>query len=152
MSKPRVIGSYVKIALNDLQSAGRLGFDDRNAAQMIFQAAENLTMAALTSEEIDVRAIRRRVGNHQLGAMIAELPDACAVKEDLDAVSMLEAYAMTYRYPTAGGRIPEAPEPAEAKQWFDALKAIAAVFCTHFRITPTEQNPIARNLSPMRKA
>jgi hypothetical protein len=92
MSRQRVIGSHVKIALNDLQSAGKLGFSDRNTAQMLFQAAENLTMAALTSEGVDVGMVRRSVGNHQLGVMIAALPDACVIKADLEAVSVLEIY------------------------------------------------------------
>jgi hypothetical protein len=117
---------------------------------MLFQAAENLTMAALTSEGIDVGTVRRSVGNHQLGAMIAALPDACAIKADLEAVSILEIYATTYRYPSPAGRIQEAPDPTETKQWLEALKAITQAFCVHFPIAPTEPTPIARNPNPMR--
>lgn len=145
---------HVKIASSDLQSAHRLGFGDRNAVQLLFQAAENLTLAALTAENIDLAAARRASGgkHHQLDDMVDLLPDACVAKSDLDQVSILTTYATTYRYPTTGGRIPSAPDAKQARQWFDHLTALLQTFCTHFGVDPRDNAPVAKSVAPMRQA
>lgn len=110
MAKATKIASHVRIALADLVSAKKLGFDDRNSAQLLFYAAENLLMATMTSEGIDLGEIRKKIGNHQLDRMIDQLPSDCIVKKKFEDVIELTAYATTFRYPTPSGNIPDAPE------------------------------------------
>lgn len=150
MREAQVIGAHLKIAVEDLLSAAKLGPGDRNSVQMLFQATENILMAVFTSEGIDVAALRRTVGNHQLSAMIDHLPAACGIRDDLNEVAILEAYATTYRYPTPSGRVPEAPEAADVEAWFEHLKRIAGRLCTHFKVDARAEQPAAQVLDPIR--
>lgn len=151
MAEARTIAAHLRLALSHLVSAGRLGAADRNAVQLLFYAAENMVLAVLVSEGIDKADLRRRLGNHQLALMIDTLPDACAVKEPLAQVAALEAYATTYRYPTPGGRIPQAPDPARVEDWMARLRAIGQDLCSHFRVAPEGGEPLAGHTGPPRE-
>ncbi len=150
MSKARVIGSHVKLALDDLLSVKTLGFSDRNSVMLLFYAAENLLMAVLTSEDTDVGSLRRKIGNHQLDRMIDELPHTCSVKRDFVQVSELTAYATTYRYPTPGGRIPVSPAQDDVGKWYRDLIGIVNSCTHHFRINPNDAEPVAGYDGPFR--
>lgn len=150
MREAQVIGAHLKIAVEDLLSAAKLGAKDRNAVQMLFQATENILMAVFTSEGIDVAALRRTVGNHQLAAMIDHLPEECSVKADLESVSILEAYATTYRYPSPSGRVADAPDTEDFEGWLENLRDLAGRLCRHFRVDVKVDSPAAQNLKPSR--
>jgi len=146
----RLIASHLRIALIDLKSARKLGFEDRNAAQLLFQATENLTMAVLSSEIINVSELRRRVGNHQLYAMICELPEECAVKEALMELAILEGYATTYRYPSPSGSIPKKPDLHLSQKLYDNIYSLTEKLFRHFRVSTKDEQSGAENVSPIR--
>ena len=74
MSKARAIGSHVKLAFHGVNSARKLGPDDRQTGMLWFYAVENLVMATLASEDISRREWRAAAGDHQIDRMIAILP------------------------------------------------------------------------------
>ena len=126
-----VIASLLRVAKDDLDAARRLSSPvNRNAIYHCEQAAEKIIKAILTSEGIHA-GIR-----HQLGEMVDSIPDANPVKPMLRAIENLQAYATTYRYPTAGGRIPDSPDQkaveAAAAKVHNALTIVAAKFGVDF--------------------
>ncbi len=150
MSKARVIGSHAKLALDNLLSVKTLGPSDRNSVMLLFYAAENLLMAVLTSENIDLGVLRRKTGNHQLDRMIDALPDACTVKTDFAGVAELTAYATTFRYPTPGGRIPVSPERGDVEKWYRHLIGILNSCTQHFQVDRKDTEPVAGYDGPFR--
>ena len=116
----------------------------------MFYAAENLLMAALVSEGIDVGAVRRKTGNHQLDRMLDELPDACAIKSSLENIIDLVAYATTYRYPTPAGNLPKPPSQEDAMRYFEILVETLEVCVRHFQVDVELEEPEAGTVLPIR--
>lgn len=108
-SNPRAalyIASLLRIARDDLQGARILArASNRNAIYCCEQAAEKIIRAILTSEGLHAGA------SHRLAEMVDQLPDLNPLKERLRCLEELEAYATSFRYPTAAGRIALAPSP-----------------------------------------
>ena len=151
MSKERAIASHVMLAISGLQSVKKLGLEDRNSANLLFYVAENLILAVLTSEDVDVRRVRSTVGNHQLDRMIDCLPDQCSVKTDLGNLAPLTAFATTYRYPEPSGGIPEAPKTPLVENWYNDLFKVAELFARHFRVPGKDSRPLAGYVGPFRR-
>jgi len=103
-----VIANYLRVASQDLDGARTLAASgNRNAVYLCEQAAEKIIRAVLTSEGTHGGI------KHQLDLMVDEVPDANPMKAQLRAIEHLAAFATTYRYPTAAGRVIDAPLPAD---------------------------------------
>lgn len=150
MHKRRAIGSCIKLACEDLISVKKLRPNERVALISMVYVAENLLTAVMTSEGIDVGAVRRKYGNHQIDAMIDALPDECPIKEEFEKLADLTIYATTYRYPSPTGKIPKDVDLKEGESYFDSLYYILGKLVKHFQVNPREKEPLARNLEPIR--
>lgn len=150
MSEGRVIGAYIRIAAGDLADAKILPPESRNIAQLLFQAAEKITLALLASENIHPSFARLKTGNHQLEGMVGLLPDENPLKPDLKSVAALTSYATTYRYPTGSGRIPDSPLQDSTDRWIGVLDRVLARCATGFGIDLTQAQPIASRPGPLR--
>lgn len=75
------------------------------AIYLLFQAAENIILAILTSEAQDVG----RPEQHRLELYVAKIPDSNPLKPRCKDIANLAKYATSYRYTTTEGNIPEAP-------------------------------------------
>jgi hypothetical protein len=146
----RVIGTHLKLASDNLLSVNKLSPSDRVSPTLMFYAAENLMMAIFTSEGIDVGAVRRTVGNHQLDRMLDAMPDACPVKAKFEDVIDLVAYSTTYRYPTPVGNLPKPPSAAEAAKYFSTLKDILQICTRHFKVDVKLDEPMAGSVTALR--
>lgn len=107
MSDAQTIASHIRLAGECICDAeALLATGSRNAAYLTSQAAEHALRAVATSEELHIE----RRDAHQLDTIVRRLPDANIDKPALAGLAYLEAYATTYRYPTATGRIPVMPD------------------------------------------
>ena len=104
MSDERLIANQLRLAWIDLQDAQTL-IGSRNAVYHAEQCAEHVVLALAQAEGIHFD----RSYQHQLDRMVEALPNENSFRQPLKAVTWLEAYATTYRYPTPTGRIREPP-------------------------------------------
>ncbi len=108
MSVEVLIANLLRVAKEDLDGARLLaGPGNRNAIYLCEQAAEKVIRAVLSSEGIHAGI------KHQLQEMVDLVPDANPLKPLLRDIEYLTAYATSYRYPTAQGRI-KMPPPSDA--------------------------------------
>lgn len=145
MSAELLIANLLRVAKEDLEGARLLErAGNRNAIYLCEQAAEKLIRAILTSE-------KKHAGiKHDLDAMVELLPDENPLKPALRAIEDLSAFATSYRYPTAAGRVVQAPkgqafEERAAKVEF-ALREAAG----RFGVDLDEPNTPATTPAPIR--
>lgn len=153
MPKARIIGGHIRIAYENLRSAKRIGLERRDSSLMMFLAVENLVLATFSSEDIDLGEVRARKGrNHHLDQLVEELPDACAVKDDLLTLSVLSAYSTTFRYPTPAGRVPKAPDQKQSQEWYDKAERVLMLFIVHFKVDMKQDSPVSGSVLPVRNS
>lgn len=100
MSAELLIANLLRVAKDDLEGARLLSSQaNRNAICLCAQSAEKIIRAVLTSEG------KHGGIKHDLRAMVDLIPQENPLKPALRAVEQLSAYATSYRYPTAAGRI-----------------------------------------------
>lgn len=117
MSVRRLIANLLRVSREDLEGARLLAdAGNRNAIYLCEQAAEKTIRAVVSSEGLH-SGIR-----HQLDEMVELIPEENPLKPQLRRIEYLAAYATTYRYPTAAGRIKAAPSAEEVER---ALSAVA---------------------------
>lgn len=138
MSDDRLLASYLRVAREAAKAAELLaGAGNRGAANSAFQAAENLVYAVLVAENVDLSALRRGgARNHHLEDFVAALPEANVLRGDLFLFAELSAYATTYRYPTAAGRIPPAPPAALLDRQLRDLASLIAECMEEWGVDP----------------
>jgi HEPN domain-containing protein len=104
MSAELLIANLLRVAKEDLDGARLLASSrNRNAIYLCEQAAEKIIRAVLTSEG-------KHAGiKHQPQEMVDQIPDINPLKPALRAIEYLTAYATSYRYPTAHGRVVGTP-------------------------------------------
>jgi HEPN domain-containing protein len=104
LSSELLVANLLRVAKEDLEGARVLGAArNRNAPYLCEQAAEKIIRAVLTTEG-------KHAGiKHLLDEMVDLVPDENPLKADLRSIEHLAAYATTYRYPTAAGRLKQAP-------------------------------------------
>ena len=119
MSLRRLIANLIRVSHEDLDGARMLARgENRNAIYPCEQAAEKVIRAVVSSEG-------KHAGiRHQLDEIVDLLPDENPLKSHLRTIEYLAAYATTYRYPTAAGRIKAAP----TKDVAEALQAAVTAF------------------------
>jgi len=117
---PRVIAAYLDDVDLELDAARRLVVDPPNrfAAFHLQQASEKLVKAVRLSRGLRVTA------DHDLEALVDELPHDDAWRAKLRALEPLSAYATTYRYPSPTGKRKGGPSNDEVLVW---IKAIAGL-------------------------
>jgi HEPN domain-containing protein len=107
MSVPRRISAFLDLAAQDVDAARTLATaGNRYAAYHCQQAAEKLIKAVLLHRGIESGT------EHRLDVLVDKLSDTDAWKASLRPLDAYSPYATTYRYPTPGGRVSAAPDPA----------------------------------------
>ncbi|MDE0212338.1 MAG: hypothetical protein OXI66_03025 [Boseongicola sp.] len=150
MSKARAIGSHVKLAFLGVNSARKLGPEDRQTAMLLFHAVENLVMATLASEDISRMEWRATAGNHQIDRMTSVLPSDCVIKSNLEEFSPLTVYSTGFRYPTASGKVMKAPDEDVTRKWIEQATELVTVFVRNFQVDVTNDDAVAGSTSPFR--
>jgi HEPN domain-containing protein len=117
---PRVIAAYLDDVDLELDAARRLVADPPNrfAAFHLQQASEKLVKAVRLSRGLRVTA------DHDLEALVDELPHDDPWRAKLRVLEPLSAYATTYRYPSPMGKRKGGPGNDEVVVW---IKAIAGL-------------------------
>lgn len=119
MSVPRRIVAFLDLAVQDVEAARTLAVtNNRYAAYHCQQAAEKLIKAVLLHRDIESGT------EHRLDVLVDELPDADPWKSKLRPLEIYSPYATTYRYPTPGGRIVAAPDPARVAVDANVIEAL----------------------------
>jgi HEPN domain-containing protein len=127
MSVELMIASLLRVAREDLAGAQLLAAaTNRNAIYLCEQAAEKVIRAVLTSEGVHAGI------KHFLADMVDQVPDENPLKPRLREIEYLAAYATTYRYPSAVGRIKVAPSASELELALARVgAALVAVAAAH---------------------
>lgn len=133
------IASLLRIARDDLQGARVLGnAHNRNAIYFCEQAAEKIIRAVLTSEGLHAGA------SHRLGEMVDQIPDLNPLRAQLEALEELEAYATSFRYPTAAGRIPPAPSQEVFERYAKSVGATLEEAARRLGVELDDTTPASR--------
>jgi HEPN domain-containing protein len=118
----RVVAAYLDEVDVELDAVKRLAADPPNrlAAFHLQQGAEKLVKA--------VRLIRglRVTADHNLEALVQELPAGDPWQAKLRAIEPLSAYATTYRYPSPAGRRKDGPGKEQVLTWAQAIAELNA--------------------------
>jgi HEPN domain-containing protein len=116
----RVIAAYLDDVDVEIEAARRLiaAPPNRLAAFHLQQAAEKLVKAVRLSRGLRVTA------DHNLEALVAELPADDTWITKLRAVEPLSVYATTYRYPSPTGKRKGGPDDAEVLVWLKLLTGL----------------------------
>jgi HEPN domain-containing protein len=119
MSVARRTAAFLDLAVQDVDAAKTLAATrNRYAAYHCQQAAEKLIKAVLLHRGIESGT------EHRLDVLVDKLPDDDTWKAKLRPLDAYSPYATTFRYPTPGGRIPAAPEPAQVAEDARAIEAL----------------------------
>ena len=111
MTKSRRVAALLTLADADLEAALALAdIGNRYAAYHCQQGAEKLVKAVLLDLGVESGA------EHRIDVLLAKLPNTEPWKARLQPLERLTPFATTFRYPTPGGRIPEAPDAGAVKR------------------------------------
>lgn len=145
MSAERLIASLLRVAKEDLDGARLLSSArNRNATYLCTQSAEKVIRAVLTSEG-------KHAGiKHHLNEMVDLVPDENPLKPALRSIEHLAAYATSYRYPTASGRIPAPPSQAVFEEDAARVEASLNAAVARFRVDLTKPDTSAGSAAPIR--
>jgi len=91
----------------------------RISAFHLQQAAEKLVKAILSAENIHTGA------GHNIGQLVALLPDGHEWKADLMGLDYLSQFATAFRYPSESGRVKPAPDQARLDEFARLITALA---------------------------
>jgi HEPN domain-containing protein len=147
MSDERLIANQLRLASIDLQDAQTL-IGSRNAVYHAEQCAEHIVLALAQAEAIHFD----RSYHHQLDRMVERLPNENLFKQALKAVTWLEAYATTYRYPTPSGRINEPPRPDKLNNVLGLLGKLLREVSEYFEVDLAKEDSPAAHAKPPRKS
>lgn len=119
-SDPRVINAYLDDVDLELDAAKRLIANPPNrfAAFHLEQAAEKLVKAVRLGRGLRVTA------DHNIEALIDELPDDDPWRTKLRVVEPLAAYATTYRYPSPTGKRKSGPANDDVLAWIETIAGL----------------------------
>ncbi len=119
---PRVIAAYLDDVDLELDAAKRLIADPPNrfAAFHLEQAAEKLVKAVRLGRGLRVTA------DHNIEALVDELPANDPWRTKLRVLEPLAAYATTYRYPSPTGKRKGGPSNDEVLVWIKTISGLTA--------------------------
>jgi HEPN domain-containing protein len=140
-----LIAGLLRVAREDLDGARLLAqATNRNAVYLCEQAAEKIIRAVLSSEGLHAGI------KHHLDEMVDLVPDVNPIKGLLRKIEDLGAFATSYRYPTAAGRVVAPPTgPAIAKLISDVNIALERV-SEAFAVDLSKPNSPASKPTPIR--
>lgn len=108
MSVPRRIMAFIELAAQDVDAAETLATtQNRYSAYHCQQAIEKLAKALLLQRGIEAGT------EHRLDVLFDRIPEDDPWSARLRSLDKYTPFATTFRYPTPGGRIPAALDPAE---------------------------------------
>ncbi len=137
--------NLLRIAAEDLAGAKLLAErGNRNAVYLLEQTAEKTIRAVLTSE-----SIHGGIG-HDLKALVDRIPDENPAKPSLRAIEHLGAFATTFRYPTAEGRIKAPPSTNELAGDVTAVEAALNEVAQRLGVELGKPNSPAAKSGPIR--
>lgn len=137
MSAEQQIAALLRIAEEDIEATELLWRSkNRNAWYLCEQAAEKVIRAVLTSEG------KHGGIRHHLDEMVDLIPDENPLKEPLRQIEMLSAYATSFRYPTAGGRIPR--PHGDLTEILALVAKIHADLVAHFQVDLRGEGPAGK--------
>jgi HEPN domain-containing protein len=145
MSDERLIANHLRPAWIDLQDAQTL-IGSRNAVYHAAQCAEHIVLALAQAEGIHFD----RSYHHQLDRMVGAFPNENSFRQPLKAVTWLEAYATTFRYPTPTGRIREPPPPERLNDVLKLLEGLLRDVSVHFAVDLAKDDSPAGHRRPPR--
>ena len=107
-------------ALLDIDAARRLVADppNRHAAFHLQQAAEKLVKAVRLHRALYPTA------EHQIAALLIELPADDPWRAKLGALGPLSDYATSFRYPSGFGKAKPGPSVGEVRNWITKIEAL----------------------------
>ena len=147
MSVERLIASHLRLAREALDGAGLLlDGGNRNAVYLAEQAVEQMILAVAQAEIIH---FPRNV-QHQLDTMIRSFPPENPIAADLFALSWLEAYATTFRYPRTQGGVAEPPPHEKLTDALKSMESLLAKLTGHFGVRLSVKDEPARTSKPLR--
>lgn len=115
-----VVEGYFKVLDEDMAAARQLmACVPRVSAFHLQQAAEKLVKAILSAENIHASA------DHNIGQLVASLPDGHEWKADLMELDYLSQFATTFRYPSETGKVKPAPERAKLEEFAELIATLA---------------------------
>lgn len=145
MNADVVIANFLRIASQDLDGAKLLATArNRNAIYLCEQAAEKVIRAVLTSEGTHA-GIR-----HNLEEMVDLVPDGNPIKPRLRAIELLAAFATTYRYPSAAGKVKASPSASDLAKYVADVEIALTEAATRFGVDLSNQNAPATKVGPIR--
>jgi HEPN domain-containing protein len=117
---PIVIAAYLDDVAGELEAARRLSEDppSRFAAFHLQQAAEKLVKAVRLHRGLFATA------DHNILALVDELPSDDAWRVKLSALGVLSAYATTFRYPSPTGKRKPGLSSKEVLEWIERIGAL----------------------------
>jgi HEPN domain-containing protein len=145
LSTELLIASHLRLA-KEAYEASRLlvNTGNRNAVYHAQQAVEHIVLAMAQSEGLHFS----RSQQHQLDAMIRGLSPENPFKTELNALSWLEAYATTFKYPRTKGGINDPPAKPRLDQALgkiaDLLTRLSKYFGVELTLTSTSPAETAR--------
>lgn len=87
---------------------------------------------------------------HHLDELVDMIPEANTVKPMLRAIEHLAAYATTYRYPTATGRIKRGPSDRDMEDILSRVSDVLAEVARRFEVDLAARDEPARRAAPIR--
>ena len=145
MSVELLIANLLRVASEDLDGARTLArTKNRNAIYLCEQAAEKVIRAVVSSERLHAGV------RHRLDEMVDLVPDANPLKPTLRAIEYLAAYATTYRYPTATGRIKAAPDEKDLDKAIRCVEKAIDAASIAFAVDLARRDTPARRSDPVR--
>ena len=129
----RVIVAYLDDVDLELDAAKRLIADPPNrfAAFHLEQAAEKLVKAVRLGRGLRVTA------DHNIEALVDELPTEDVWRTKLRVLEPLAAYATSYRYPSPTGKRKGGPSNDEVLVWITTITGLSAEARTELNPTST---------------
>jgi HEPN domain-containing protein len=117
---PRVIAAFLDDVDLEIDAARRLVADPPNrlAAFHLQQAAEKLVKAVRLNRGL------RAIADHDLEALVDELPHDDPWRAKLRVLEPLSAYATTYRYPSPTGKRKGGPSADEVLVWIKTISGL----------------------------
>lgn len=145
MSAELLVANLLRVAREDLEGARLLHANaNRNAVYLCEQAAEKILRAVLTTEGVHGGI------KHQLDQMVDLIPDANPLKSSLRSIEHLSAYATSYRYPTAAGRVAPSPAGTVLAADLDRVEAVLREVAERFGVDLLARDTRAGSVRPAR--
>ncbi len=143
------IATHLRLAHDAFEGARVLASaGNRNAVYLAQQAVEQIVLALAMSEGVNYA----RPMHHQIRLMLKAIPRENPLRDHLMGVAWLEAYASTYRYPKASGRIVEPPSNGDFQKACAVIDGTLEQLLNYYEVDLRSDHKPARFDDPPRAA